>query len=853
MWENVVEPIGETALTKESQAILDWWNTVFLPMYDKIKGITEDTTSTQDVSSGGVKDTARELGDLTETLDKIVEKYDLLKDAQDQFKESGTLSAATLSGIMEKFESMEEPVALYIAGLKTEKELLKDLQNAYDAEEQDYYDTIKSKLEYSAEYCDSLDEDQIKLIKDFGATYDVDFGNFKTLAEAKIKLQEKLTEKLGEINAKYVGASLEELKAYRDLLFNSAGFKDYEQDLPESMRTGNDLQDAMLAAEYKHKKYFEEVAALNNTINAMEKAMKAFDELAYDPDGWDPSKFSEDAQDAAKEAEDAFEKLKEKLKDWFSDMEFQVEIRFNAGDIEGTTELYQQMIAKARELLDSAYNMGLNIEDEWVQELITKVNTYKKALADLRTEEYDKLIEYNDKFDVWNHVSYSKLDKLEEKLEDINEQYREGLITYQDYYDAFMDTAGQIYDIQKESLETLLEEVMNALEADNKAQVEALEEQADAIQKIIDLKKQLLEETRDQEDHEREVADKVRTIAKLQERISQLKLDDSREATAERLALEEELYTAQQELAELQGDYAVDQTINALDKQAEEYEDYYDEQIEAIEDQIDQETELRQKAIELINSDYRNMMNDVKGYFKELGYTISDDLLEPLRQGLDLVSQYGDYTGATSGISQNAAAGLQSPKTVASIVAQMKQNSAAWHGADKSEQNRLSDKNANLGQQLREMGLDVWRENSTGIWWIRINGQKQKLFDAYHIGGTVGAPTAKSNEIFAMLKKGEVVLTGNQQDSLLNIIKTARDFVDNMMATTFGAVTNRMKSFSPAAGYNTGIGTYSPNIEVNIAHNGSMSDADAKRYGNTIAETALDKLWETMQKRGMTK
>ena len=291
-----------------------------------------------------------------------------------------------------------------------------------------------------------------------------------------------------------------------------------------------------------------------------------------------------------------------------------------------------------------------------------------------------------------------------------------------------------------------------------------------------------------------------------------------------------------------------------MDKQADEYEDYYDDQIKEIEDQIDQETELRQKAIELINRDYRDMMNDVKGYFSELGYTISDDLLEPLRQGLDLVSQYGNYTGATGGISQNATSGMLSPKTVSSIVSQMKQNASAWHGADKNEQKRLSDANEALADQLREMGLDVWKDAQKGVWYIKLDGKTQELFRVYHTGGVVGdVPTKKSDEIFALLRKREVILNDGQQDSFLNIIKSAREFVDNMMSMSFGSVANKMKSLSPAMSNNTGIGTYAPNINVNISHNGSMTDADAKRYGKIVSNTALDELWDTLQKRGITK
>lgn len=439
------------------------------------------------------------------------------------------------------------------------------------------------------------------------------------------------------------------------------------------------------------------------------------------------------------EAEDEAEKLREKINDWFSDMEFKVELQFNAGKIDVASDMYQQMIDRANQYLSEAYASGMTIDDDWVQELINKLNTYKKGLADLRLDEFDKLIQMNDAFDRWgNDVSSqiakptqeagskaseafaeafddglsgyldssqfggnvdlmmrpiveaadmiaagwddfdgdyattfsqtysnrdetaailatpilpngevlspeylqryvedildglhgdelgvtigifngsdaieqadevgrgvseaqarwdefveemiaageitertantlrqlaqstgmsassanaaadafrkygSKLDTLKKKLSEINKLYTEGLLNYPEWYEAFLDTAGAIYDIQREALDELLDTTMDAIKEDNDAQIEALEEQADAYSKIIDLKKKLLEDTRDEADYEREIAKRTREIAKLQERITQLALDDSREAAAERAALEEELYEKQQELA----------------------------------------------------------------------------------------------------------------------------------------------------------------------------------------------------------------------------------------------------------------------------------------------------------------
>lgn len=797
-----------------------------------------------------------EIQNFSEQLTGIVDKFDLLRDAQEAFSENGILTASTLSSIVEQFPAMEESVALYVAGMKSGKDLLADLTDAYRKDEAAWKANMKAKLYASTEFCNNLSDKQSKLIDALAESYGVDLDNFRTIEEAKADIQAQIIQHLAENYARYANATLEDLKARLELL------KVQQETIQAVDINGNTdhahQQDVWLARK-------KEIAALLNAIRDIEGAYKGLDEILME--SWDPSKFID-----LDDAEDEFEKFKAKWEDWFSDMEFKVNLKYEAGDLDGANKLYQQMVDKAQELLNDAYAEGMTIDDDWVQDLITKVNTYKKALADLRIEEYDKLIEYNDKFDVWNHVSYTKLDKLKEKLEAINEQYITGLMNYQEWHDAFIDTAGDIYDIQRDALEELLETQIEAIKAQKEAQidsieaqrdvqVDAIEEQIEAFDKIIERRKRMLEDARDEADYEQEVAKRVREVAKLQERISQLALDNSREATAERLALEEELYAKQQELESYMNDYSTDAALDALDEQREAFEESKDgeidaaedaaeEQLKILEDQLDDEVALRQQAIEQIDRDYAQMMLDIRGYFESLGITIDEELLDKLREGLDLVSQFGSYDGADSGISTNV--GGLSTSSVASLVQQMKNNSAAWHNGDDAEKARLAAENERIAELLEAMGYDIWKDAAEGVWYIKIDGKTMRLFEKFHTGGVAGmVGTPKSDEIFALLRKGEVILNEDQQSSLLNIFNNAGKWMQNQMSQTIGAIVGNMRGRSMIDDGRQ-IASFAPNIEVNIHHNGNMTDADARRYGNQVATAALDHLWSTLNKRGIT-
>lgn len=760
---------------------------------DAILAIARAFADMSDSAAESVDNTTDAIADLTAGLTKIVEKFELVKQVQKDFADSGVITADSLTSIVEKFPEMASSVNLYIAGAKSAKELLADLKNAYKADEAAWRADQKAKAYASTEFCNNLSDKQSKLIDALAESYGVDLDNFRTIEEAKADIQAQIIQHLAENYARYANATLEDLKARLELL-------KVQQETIQAVDINGNTDHAHQRDVWLARK--KEIAALIKAIGDIEGAYKGLDEILME--SWDPSKFID-----LDDADDAFEKFKKKWNDWFSDMEFKVNLKYEAGDLGGANELYNQMVNKAQELLNDAYAEGMTIDDDWVQDLITKVNTYKKALADLRIEEYDELIEYNDKFDVWNHVSYTKLDKLKEKLEAINEQYITGLMNYQEWHDAFIDTAGDIYDIQRDALEELLETQIEAIKAQKEAQidsievqrdvqVDAIEEQIEAFDKIIERRKRMLEDARDEADYEQEVAKRVREVAKLQERISQLALDNSREATAERLALEEELYAKQQELESYMNDYSTDAALDALDEQREAFEESKDgeidaaedaaeEQLKILEDELDNEVALRQQAIEQIDRDYAQMMLDIRGYFESLGITIDEELLDKLREGLDLVSQFGSYDGADSGISTNV--GGLSTSSVASLVQQMKNNSAAWHNGDDAEKARLAAENERIAELLEAMGYDIWKDAAEGVWYIKIDGKTMRLFEKFHTGGVAGGVSnPKADEIFALLRKGEVILNEDQQSSLLNIFNNAGKWMQNQMSQTIGSI-----------------------------------------------------------------
>lgn len=117
----------------------------------------------------------------------------------------------------------------------------------------------------------------------------------------------------------------------------------------------------------------------------------------------------------------------------------------------------------------------------------------------------------------------------------------------------------------------------------------------------------------------------------------------------------------------------------------------------------------------------------------------------------------------------------------------------------------------------------------------------------YHTGGIVdGTGAINDKEVLAILQKGELVLDDVKKQNLKNMLSGIRSMITGLTSSN---LSNSMASMRPALAGNTG-DTFAPRINVTIQHNGEMTDADAKRYGNTIADTALDKLKNAFAKRG---
>ena len=977
-----------------------------------------------------VEPATESLKGLAEALATLEAKGALLKSSQEELSSSGALSSATLSSVVDKFPALEESVSLYIAGMKTGKELISDLSAAYAKDAESYKSSMATKLANSEEFFKKLPSNQKKLITDLADSYHVDLGNFKTVEQAKLNFQAEIIKKLAINYRQYSGMTLEQLKDQRKQMNIIAA----NADLYRSTH-GSAFVDSTLS----------QLAAVNQTIKSIEDGNARLDSLINtNLESWSPSKYSDKSGNKSgnkedlhkKAAEEAIANLKhdyqiEKItakqyydgleaienryyknstancktyaseirsideelfsgrrqlaEDWLSDQEKLADKASTAGDYAGQQKILNSMLDKVKKMISDAYAYGLTEASDYVQELQDKLSTLQDDLLFAVQSPYEKYISYMDDFDLWDDIvktgdafssmagsidqasgavaklskqlrGLSKLDVLKQQLKDIDQLYKDGKLSWEKYVDAHNNVAKDIYDTQKDSLQTILDLTMEMIKQEAEDQVDAIEKQVEAYQKIIDLKKQLLQDTADEQDHEEQVAEKVKEIADLQSKIAQLSLDDSREAAAKRASLAEELQQKQKELADLQKDYALDQTIDALDKSQEAFEDEKDAEKKAAEESVDSWAKLYQKAIKRINGDWDGLYKDLQKYEEKHRDSIDgpNSLVTAWQSATSAMKEYNNNFEDAYNNAPNNALNPNAPNSpeAQAILKQMQENSnlAKAMGTSKVGGRDLHTENQTLanryyeltGQQLTYDKTRGWlRDNANGdtaydistfkpstssqlkdtssggeaykatvakfktpptgtlkegssgdgVKWLQyylkqlglfpyaVDGQfysrtknaliafqkmagfSEKLQDGiygsktraalprFHTGGIVGnAGAINDHEVLALLKKGEWVLDDTRKQNLKNMFANLKVAASELMSST---VMSRTRTMQPAAVTNGG-DTFAPHIEVNIQHNGQMTDKDAKQYGNVVASTALKQLRTAFVKRGKT-
>lgn len=306
---------------------------------------------------------------------------------------------------------------------------------------------------------------------------------------------------------------------------------------------------------------------------------------------------------------------------------------------EEVISIYKQILGYLDTIREYYKSLGYDESSDQLLELSRKYQDYVDKIDDINKKLYEKqkeaqiklLEEENDAIDdaidamddildatvdLIKRELNAQIDALEDQKDAIKEHYDDLKDSTNEYYSGLKDRAKDSYDSQKEEMNTYYDNLIDKIKESSDTQKKALKDELDAYKKIIDAQKEKLQGIRDEENYNSDVAEKNKNISSLQSQIDALSLDDSREAQAKRLKLEEELAKAKKDLADYQADYTLDKQLDALDKEYDAFEENINKQIDAIEDAADEETKIYQKKqkemLKLLESQHNAELDSIE-------------------------------------------------------------------------------------------------------------------------------------------------------------------------------------------------------------------------------------------------
>jgi hypothetical protein len=432
--------------------------------------------------------------------------------------------------------------------------------------------------------------------------------------------------------------------------------------------------------------------------------------------------------------------------------------------------------------------------------------------------------------DMLKRIANAKKDALQKELKDLKDKD---------------DKIKESYKLQIEKIKEVNDEKKRALEAEAKAQNElydsqkkAIEEQLKAYERIIDFQKESIRLKKEEEDFNNARAEKEKALVDILNQISVLSLDTSEEAIAQRLTLEAEASQMIQELAQSDADRAYELQMQALDAEQQAAQESADIQLSEIEQsqaQYERESELRQQSLEeeVISSEKRyeiitkGLDDSYAAKEKSLNEQISlvDDYLEKegnlRREAMDIVLAQNDST-----LKQLTEWNREYGTGIDNDITKM------WEAATLAVEDYT--KALFAASQIPFPSGDP-SQNSEYVDVYNGRNNPNVLYAGRHSGvksGFVGnQPKLKSNEEFAKLLDGELVVNSKQMDT----------FMKNLSPATMNS--NPSSSSSNFAG-----GVSMGNL-MNIVVNGSLDKTILPSIKN-IADQVLDELNKALLIRG---
>ena len=249
------------------------------------------------------------------------------------------------------------------------------------------------------------------------------------------------------------------------------------------------------------------------------------------------------------------------------------------------------------------YNKELQYQVRLQNQILNQLTKYHSTLKQLVGTEN---LTIEQKRELGNVIK-----QLESEIADLSNELRK---LNESIADDIINTIKNVYQKQKEFALEAIDKEMEELEKSYEEKAKLYEEDLNNFEEAIRRKIQLIEQQAEEEDYNKQLNKLQQEELKIRKRISILSIDDSKEAQAKRIELEEELKDITEQIEELKINRERDLRKENLEEQLEQYR----KEIEDKKEVEDQKYKIEKERLDKIKREteyhYDNLINDEKRY-----------------------------------------------------------------------------------------------------------------------------------------------------------------------------------------------------------------------------------------------
>lgn len=549
-------------------------------------------------------------------LSDVTNRTDTLIAAYKELDKGNRLSSNTIQNLIEAYPQLETELIEYLAGLRSQTQIMADLEEMYQLDSENWKALMVAKMAYNEDFFKNVVLANEGWVSAFAQKYDIDLSNCKTYAQAKKMIMDALASDMERIG----GRITEVEDATGAIVTHSIGAS-----VEETTQDAGKLEEAL--AELDEISFngvegqFDSLSsAIDNTKNAAEEAKQAFQSIASTSlsaiSGLVDVTMSMLKQ-GLQNQKDQIEQDLDDLKNKYDATKDQLEADKKAAL--ASLDAQKKALQAQKKAQDAAY-------DREIDRL--------KDLKDAQNDIYDDRIQAaEDELDAYNKIIDAQLKLLRLK----EEQH--------DYERELADKQKDIADLEAQLAELGLDDSIEA----QKKRLELEEELA--------AKREELEEFQ----HDKNVSDQEQALEDEKEAFN-----DKQQAIIDGIQAEKDAYNEMID-AKIEAirrekeafDENISAQIDAIELQKEQTQAYYDAQLaslernyesdralrekrkEEIDKQIQDESALRQQAIALIQGKSDEFYQRLIEWNRKYGTGIDADIIVKWNNAYTALETFG--------------------------------------------------------------------------------------------------------------------------------------------------------------------------------------------------------------------